>query len=355
VGLAALAASGLVPIAGCGDNGPLAEVTPALASCASAWQEIYGPWPDFTPPQILPYGDRIFLSQLASNHVDTVIDSVPASGGDATILAQDTGAFLWVEGSNLLYAPWGDRLQSVPLAGGTPTVLQDGGYCTAADSQCSGLLLDDGFLYFNAAANDAQGVPTGSVSFRRMSRATGAEDELALLPNVVPTSFTRLVGDSVMFVAGHAYVVPRSGGPLRQLTDSPGNLVGLDDQGAISFLSMPGFQYSMRRAPIDGGQLQPFWAGKPSHLRPQSLTPDGAGGWIVAGLETFDDGEEHASLWALDAQQNGVRAACDPHGGSTIVGDEDDLPSVFAATRDAIYAVVEHLTALQWSLVRVAR
>jgi hypothetical protein len=348
-----VATSSLLPGLGCGTKGA-AEVTPALASCVPGWQEIYGPRPYFPPPQILPHGDRIYFSELADNQLGTVINSVPSNGGAATTLVEDTGAFLWAEGDNLLFAPYGDHLQTVPLAGGTPATVQDGGYCANRPSQCRGLLLDEEFLYLSADARNIQDVQVGGVSLRRMSRATGAEDELAMVHGY-PTSFTRLVGDSLMVATDHVYVVPRSGGPLLQLTDSEGILVGLDDGGALSYTLSGVDTTSVSRAPIDGGPLQPFWADKPPRFRAWSITPDGSGGWTAAGLEPFDDGASHVSIWSLDTHQAGVRLACDPRVSTGFVGNDEDVPGVVVGTPDAVYATVLHLPTLEWSLVRAAR
>jgi hypothetical protein len=339
-----------VALTGSGCDSAPAEVTPALESCTAAWQEIFGPRPYVGPSQILPRGDRVYFSDVSASGVDYVIDSLPATGGEASVVTTNTGAFLWAEGDNLLFAPWGDRLQAVPLAGGTATLIQDGQSCAALGSECGGLALDDQFLYFNIHAADPN-----EMVVRRMSRATGAEDDLAtVLAGSATISKTRVVGDSLMVVGDHVYVVPRAGGPVRQLADAVGNMLGLDDQGALFEQLIPENASATQRAPIDGGPMQSFWTNKAARFRTLTIEPDPAGGWVAVGLEPFTDGLTHLSIWALDAQQKGTRVACDPRNSDAVNGDEE-YSKVIVTMPDAIYAAVEHLTTLSWSLVRVAR
>ena len=89
-------------------------------------------------------------------------------------------------------------------------------------------------------------------------------------------------------------------------------------------------------------------------MRVWTVTPDRSGGWTAAGIEPFDDGALHVSIWSLDAQESGVRLACDPRA-STGLGNDEDVPDLIAPTPDAIYATALHLPTLEWSLVRVAR
>jgi len=355
--LSALITAGLS--AGCGGSSP-AEVTPDLEGCAAAWQEIYGPRPELAPNQILAHGDHLYFNDTSSTTGNTgVIVSVPALGGDATLVSPDTGAFLWAEGGNLLYAPWGDRLQAVPFSGGATMLLQDGGFCGARiGGTCDGVLLDDAFLYFNSFTPTGQG-PGGDVVFTRMSRAAGTDEDLATLSGGAPTSLTRLAGDSLLvFLAGRGYVIPRAGEQPRALADQPGGgVVGLDDQGLLSSWLLPAATSAMKRTPIDGGPLVPLWSEKPARFRPAVVSPDPAGGWVVTGHEPFADGATHVSVWWLDARENGRRVACHA-GASDAPGSSSDLPGVITVGSDAIYATVNHLPSTgspSWGIVRIAR
>jgi hypothetical protein len=296
---------------------------------------------------ILTQGDRLYFPDVGSTGLIDVIESLPAAGGDASVIVQDVGAYLWAEGDNLLFASVGDRLQTVPLAGGTSALVQDGKACSPP-SQCGGLALDDQYLYFNIDRG-------AGMTLRRMSRATGAEDNLATLSGTALLAQTRLVGDSLMVVGNQVYVVSRAGGDARQLADVSG-VVGIDDQGVITVDVMPGQTSTTQRAPIDGGPLRAFWSNKPRHLQTLGIAPDAAGGWVAIGYEPFTDGSTHLSIWALDAQEKGTRIACDPRNSDPTDNDPDeDYSKVTASTPDAIYAAVSHLTTATWSLVRVAR
>ena len=59
------------------------------------------------------------------------LNSLPENGGTPSVLAAESPAFLWAEGDDLIFAHYADRLMRVPFAGGTQTLLQDGGFCTA--------------------------------------------------------------------------------------------------------------------------------------------------------------------------------------------------------------------------------
>jgi hypothetical protein len=95
----------------------------------------------------------------------------------------------------------------------------------------------------------------------------------------------------LLYLAGHAYAIPRAGGQPRQLADAPaGSPIGLDDQGVLSSSLVSDGTSVMRRSPSDGGPLAPFWTGKSARFRPAAVSPDPAGGWVVIGEEPFTDG-----------------------------------------------------------------
>jgi hypothetical protein len=100
-----------------------------------------------------------------------------------------------------------------------------------------------------------------------------------------------------MVVGDHVYVVPRAGGPVRQLADAVGNMLGLDDQGALFEQLIPENASATQRAPIDGGPMQSFWTNKAARFRTLTIEPDPAGGWVAVGLEPFTDGLTHLSIW----------------------------------------------------------
>jgi hypothetical protein len=112
---------------------------------------------------------------------------LPALGGDASIISPDTGAFLWAEGDNLLYAPSGVTgcAASRPVA--RRRCRKTGGYCAPrAGGWCDGVLRDGDLLKFNAYTTDGPSV--SDIVVRRMSRATGMEEDLASIPLGGPTS-----------------------------------------------------------------------------------------------------------------------------------------------------------------------
>ena len=116
------------------------------------------------------------------------LNSLPEDGGTPSVLAAELPAFLWAEADDLIFAHYADRLMRVPFAGGTPTPLQDGGFCTAhATANCRGLLLDDSYLYFNSHSvqDDAPMSPT---VVRRMARATGRKTNWPRCPAVSPAT-----------------------------------------------------------------------------------------------------------------------------------------------------------------------
>jgi hypothetical protein len=77
----------------------------------------------------------------------------------------------------------------------------------------------------------------------------------------------------------------------------------------------------------------------------QGAVPDGHGGYYVYAWEYGTDGGIHGTVWALDADDQLTRIACDP--------EIERLPKGGAGTPDAFYAVVDDLNS--WQVVAVPR
>ena len=80
-----------------------------------------------------------------------------------------------------------------------------------------------------------------------------------------------------------------------------------------------------------------------------------AGSWIIGGFEHFDDGQQHVTLWSVDAAGNGVRLGCNPNADTYYSGVLSSLlPTATAAF--AIAAAGNRASgSYDLTLVRLAR
>jgi len=269
-----------------------------------------------------------------------------------------------------------DKLQQVPLTGGAPTVLADGMTIDVApDYAVAGAFAFDGqYLYWDLHP------PTGSTTYWsawRMPAAGGAAEQLANLPpplasqsnlhTLTPTPGGLLVAvDHLSSVA--AYLVPSSGGspatlpvPPSDGTDSASvdSLMGAGPNGVVWLTSAATSTVSLTDLTDPTTPVwRPLWTALPSTLIVSHLSayPGGDdGSWIIGGFERFDDGQEHVSLWSVDATGNGVRLGCDPTADTYYAG----VLSAVLPTATAVFAIAaagdSASGSYDFTLVRLAR
>ena len=344
----AVASLGLGPC-GSGDGpavpdagAPLAD----LASCADGWQTVL-PGQEFDVPRdgLRWHQGRIYFASAAG------ISAIPDSGGSPTLLTDQSAWSLWIEGDRALYTNpnrGSDKLLSVPLVGGPTSVVVDGQAGLGTSDHSFNQAVDDSSFYWDLQRGN------GTDLFR-VSRSGGAAQKLATAPTsildrLIPTP----AGLLAITARDDAYLVPTEGGQARPLPRD-GTPLGASAQAVLWWRSRPAVAgYDILRTRIGAEAPEPFWPAHPDALFPTRAWPDGNGGWIVVGLEKFSDGERHESVWLVDADQKGVRAACDRAAGEA-TGYVDDHPGI---APDAVYLVSTSLRAKPrpvWSIVKVSR
>jgi hypothetical protein len=294
------------------------------------------------------------------------------AGGDPTVLTDAVASRLWLDGDWLYFGTGGDMLLKVPLAGGTPTVVVDGmtSFVAPEFGAPTDTELDASFYYWDLSPQ----LSPSDYSVWRAPRAGGAAEKLAEFPprdTSSSSSQLTLRADSLIVALDGenvAYAIPLAGGSTRALP-AP-RVLGSGTQTALVGSSTAGVLWTNERfdadAPYPTTNLsvsdvagssattaRPFWPSKPPSLRPAPFGswPDGEGGWLITGSETFAGGRWHNSVWAVDAAgATGTRVGCDP------APEEGQVWSI-VSTGDAVYAVVNHHQpgGTYWLLVRIDR
>jgi len=362
-----------IGVAGCDGTRPASETTTAssLVCTAASWTPIADLGVHAAGPGNLLLAGNTFYYR--SN--DTVM-SVPASGGSPTAVSDATVYSMWLDGQAIDFVFDSDELQQIPLTGGAPTVLADGMTIDVApDYAVAGAFAFDGqYLYWDLHPQ------TGSTTYWsawRMSAAGGAAEQLAYLPppsagqsnlhTLTPTPGGLLVAvEHNTSVA--AYLVPSSGGSPATLPVPPSagtgsvwgeSLLGAGPSGVVwledadtSTMSLT--DLSDPTMPV----LRPLWTDLPSTLSTSGLSayPGGDdGSWIIGGFERFDDGQQHVSLWSVDAAGSAARLGCNPNADTYYSG----VLSAVLPTATAVFAIAAAGNtasgSYDFTLVRLAR
>jgi hypothetical protein len=339
--LTKLATAALFMVA-CGSDPP--EDRPDPKDCSASWKVVFSPdqEPGVWQPrvQILRWHQgRLYFSTILSAR--NGIRSVPESGGDPLLLYQGDSWNFWLEGSDLLYATGAD-LYRMPLAGG------------AAESIYHGHLFDDGRSKLVKDWNlDGDSIYWMQVQYDQADgwtlwrglRNGGGDSPVAALPMVDFVDRVSVLPDQLVAVssAPELWTVRKKDGATRRLPrwQAAPEVLGISDDGEILWSGYDGadedgshWRYSVARSRVDGSAPQRSWIGKPPHAHPIRAWADGAGGWYVSTWELGVDQAQHVSIFAIDAQGQGTRLACDPEVDSTV--------NVAAVGPQALYLVTTY-------------
>jgi hypothetical protein len=323
-------------LGGCSDGPAL----PSVSSCSAGWKPLTGRGNDLSVPAALAYseGNLYYPSEpqvtpiIQSMSVDDLsVQTLPVTWPGDPLLADD----LWVEGDHLLVTGF-EQFFSIPLAGGAAQLIYDGRAAgnTFPNSPYQTYTETD---FFWTEFTE----PLTTTVFRS-SRSGGAPMMLGAVTNLVQGM--ALAQDSVV-LAGEAggWAVPLDGSPVRTLAAGSPYFAGVDGQGIYftQVTSNPDQAY-LSLSPADGGTAQLFWPAVPADAAPTQVWSDGQGGWVVTGVQVFDDHHPHLAVWLVDAGGNGHLAACD--------ASADDSADAFFANLapavgpDAVYLVTEYLS-----------
>jgi hypothetical protein len=247
----------------------------------------------------------------------------------------------------------GDELLSVPLAGGTPESVVKGPTLTVGAPLLQAL--DGSYFYWDQDEPPIRDAGR-MTSLWRIPRAGGTAVQLSVDPYVNDIA---LAENAVILVRGDglADAVPYDGGGARVLTPHGNRVAGVDSTSVYWSQDSqagdpPTVVSQLIRAAIDGGAVSPFFPDEPSRMASWKIWPDGDGGWVIVGLDSFDDGSYHTEIWLLDANRNARLVACDPRKGND-TGYISIRPAILP---DAVYFLASYLQDdAAWTIVKVSR
>jgi hypothetical protein len=345
-------------IAGCGGSG--GRVPPPLedpSNCSGGWQALTAPLPfDSTSPLVYHDGTLYY-----SAYTPQSLMALSTAGGAPTAVAQGFALEVWVEGDHLLFTGGnlGNQIFSLPFAGGTPTLVLDGG----AGRSTPGVALHHAFtasdFYWAEMSTSSLSAPS---SIWHQPRSAGTPTQFGSVTltdpgtaEVLPVEAVALANDRLLVASGlgSAYAVPLDGSAATPLAapDQPAantaTLAGIDGSGAYWAVDSAD-QFRIVVSPADGMAARVFW--QPVTASVAYMWPDGTGGWIAVGIDTFGDGHQHTVMWTVDGQGTATRLGCSP-------GDQQTawIALGVAIAPDAIYAITQNLQATTWEIDRIAR
>jgi hypothetical protein len=333
----------------------------SATACGQNWRALTAPQPGVPASPILYQAGTLYLA--------TVHDGVgslaafPTDGSPPTLLAALDPGELWIDGDQLLFPQGnlGNQIYSIPLTGGTPQLVLDGGAGRTNPGPAPAHAFNATDFYWTETSTT---VETGETSVWWQSRAGGAPSQLGTI------AFTgSFIGGHAIALNGSAALVGASGGlaaavpfdgsgsfPLALPSTSAelaqeADLAAMDPLGAYWSVRGPGNQpSSVILAPGDGSPARAVWYPMPFTSSALIVTPDPQGGWIVAGTQAFDDDLDHIVVTALDARGSATHLACSP-------GDSNSswFNWPVALAPDAIYAATMNISAGTWEIDRIAR
>jgi hypothetical protein len=324
---------------------------PHVSDCSSAWNVTATSSNDqLMMPRYMAWEDGVLYQAAWS-----AILAMTADGSvQQTLVADVHPTGIWVEGDNVLYSV-GSQLRQVPRAGGSSTVIVDGGpvpdpSAPSGKTQIVGepTILDAAYFYWPSVPYDTLGTLVS-----RIPRSGGSAELIAKAP-ILSGGLMALVSDGVLAAGfdGEGYsaiIAPFGGGPFRLLDAdfrSYVSLLSVESAGAIWLAPTPAGGYVPMLSPSDGSPAMPLSGTLSADILWDWVYPDGKGGHFLSALERFDDGNLYRSVFFLAASGNTTRLACEP------------LP-VFSDIRgtalapDALYLTVNRWGGDPWSIVRV--
>jgi hypothetical protein len=314
------------------------------AACADKWRVVLARQPVEVPNTVRWHEGKLFFASGAGRK----LQSMPEAGGTLTVMTDDGVEALWIEGERLFFAPWGGMLFSIPVAGGTPVLVLDGQSAGAEGVPAffRAHALDATHYYWNHGRQSDHGV-------WRVARGGGMAQKLLAVPDGIGVDALTYTPDTlIVSLSEKSLTLPKSGGEPRTLPQS-GPFLGAGSDGVLWAQETLGKRQLMR-SPLNGQAPAPLWPTMPPDLVPGRAWPDLDGGWVIAVTETFADGE-HLSIWRVDRNQQGARVACDgaPNGA---LGDDHVQAAI---TADAVYLPVSYPVGVdlqfEWSMVKVSR
>lgn len=345
------------------DSDPAAPVREVLPiGCPGGWQPVSPPMAPALTSGVAYREGNLYIA------VGQELISVQVSDGAKTVLSPTSASALWIEGDQLLLlgGTYGTQLFSLPITGGTPTLIADGtaGRTELGSGQANTHLPTATDFFFAEANRFGFTEPT---TVWRAPRAGGPPMEIARFTEYDATGDRTPVFQGVALAPeglvlgadwGAGKVVPLDGGAPQTLAVPEADdvffieFVGVDAGGVYWSVPKPtkvdpGEADQLVISPADGGAVRPVWSQIPAFSAVSQAWPDGAGGLVLVGSQYFkDENFGRTTVWSLDANGAARRLACS-------VDDTYVTNQPPAITPDAFYFVA--LVGSQRQLVRVPR
>jgi hypothetical protein len=292
--------------------------------------------------------------------------AMPTDGSAAiTLTSGGPATGIWVEADNVLYSNY-DRLSSVPRTGGDATTLLDGGQHNDPNPRSDGSdyvgerqLLNDTAFYWTTVAYPYK---TDGTHVWRMLRTGGAVEGFAQLP--IETVDALAVAAGGVLAAGQsttldgpyhrAFVAPFGRGAAWELSlyPSPDKIIAAEN-GALLFSVYTGGRQERSEThevwilPVDGSSAKRLSHNLPIEFIATWSIPDGQGGHVIGGMEIFDDGANHGSVFQVGGDGDATRLACDASGNWPAY-------TATALAPDALYVSVSY-DQPGWLMVKIPR
>jgi hypothetical protein len=283
--------------------------------------------------------------------------SLPAAGGPARRLTDQSAWRFWVEDEHVLF-PRDDGLYGVPLEGGPLELVLAAQLYPRLQPPLAQALDREGFY---SVVESYEGGLKGGWTLNKQPRDGGPPVVLARTSNEKDFMIRDLypAADQVVVVPYSQttlWAVPKTGGEARPLPGFGGlpGLLGVSEDGTLLWRKDAGTfngtresdQYLVGRSRLDGAAPERFWTGKPPTTYPMAAWGDGAGGWYVAAWERLIDEALHVTIWSVDRDGRGIRLACDPEVESTA--------RIAAVGPDGVYPLVRQSNNY-WVIARIPR
>jgi hypothetical protein len=292
--------------------------------------------------------------------------AMPLDGGEVIDLVNESHATgVWVEGDDVIYS-LDDQLFAAPRTGGDPTLLLDGGHQNDPSSGGNGddhvgerQYLDSTAFYWTTRAYPNA---TDGTRVWRILRSGGAVEAFALFP-IETVDALAIRSDGVLAVGQsitlggpfyRAFLAPFGGGAAREVPVSPTpDAIISADSGALLWSVYTGNREGGREtheiwsSPMDGSPARRLSWNLPIEFLSSWSIPDDLGGHIIGGVELFDDGVNHASVFQVSGEGNATRLACD-------ASNNWPVYTATALAPNAIYLSVRY-DQPGWMLVRLPR
>ena len=305
--------------------------------------------------------------------------ALPTEGSAPLVVAHlpTSTTELWIEGTNLLFSQGAlnNQIYSVPLSGGTPELLLDGGASRPNPGFAGQHAFNATDFYWLEGTKifpSTQGVSEAGVWHQSRSGGVANKighfqldftlDHIALAANAVLTGGQWLdprYPASPLETGVDAFPFDGSGRsslgiPYSPPTDPAPFVAGADRLGL--YWSIPSTKEHLSAlilSPADRGPARALWPSLPfASANFQNVSANPEGGWVLVGKQEFDDGSNRLTITLVDPQGTGTLLGCAP------IGDADDAvvynPSV-AVAPDAVYFTTQNERTFTWEIDRIAR